>query len=578
MSTSPTLKSHVTDDENSLLNVTFYDASDDSVIGTDISVTNNTNASVTWSGLTQLTTYNWYAKADDGTDTNTSSTWGFTTENVNDPPNTPSNPNPSDDETGVSSDVNIEVDVSDPDGDTMDVTFYDASDDSVIGTDTNVASGGTASISKTFGPLTTFSWYATADDGEYTNVSSTYSFTTQDGPASPSNPSPSDGATDVSLDTFLSVNVTDPDSDTLDVTFFDGSDNFLGNSLNVTNATRATIAWNGLSQGTTYEWYANVSDGEYTNVSPTYDFTTGSAPNTPTNPSPADGATGQGTSPTLTIDVSDPDGDTMDVTFYDASDDSVIDTDSNVADGGTASVSWSNLEQLTTYEWYATADDGGYGTNSSTYDFTTLDVNDAPDEPTTPSPADGAAGVPVNATLSVYVYDEDGDNLDVLFFDSSDDSLIGSANVASGTDATANWTGLSVYMTYGWYATVDDGEFSDTSVMFDFTTGGLDAEEPVEEEEEVVASPVTNSSTVMGKALNGLVTGIFGSETVVALFLLVLLLGVGALFGLVFQIILIALVPVTVVLYASGWLPGAIAFPLLLFIGVIVAFNFFNRR
>jgi len=410
----------------------------------------------------------------------------------------------------------------------------------------------------------------------------TYPMTeTNTAPDSPSNPSPADGATNIGSSPTLSVDVTDPDGDSMDVTFYDASDDsVIGNDTGVANGTSATVTWNGLSQGTTYEWYANVSDGEYTNVSSTYDFTTGSAPNTPTNPSPADGATGQATSLTLSIDVSDPNGDTMDVTFYDASDDSVIDTDSNVADGGTASVSWSNLEQLTTYEWYATADDGGYGTNSSTYDFTTADVNDAPDEPTNPSPADGAAGVPVNATLSVYVYDEDGDNLDVLFFDSSDDSLIGSTNVASGTDATANWTGLSVYTTYGWYATVDDGEFSDTSVMFDFTTGGLDAEEPVEEEEEeeVVASPVTNSSTVMGKALNGLVTGIFGSETVVALFLLVLLLGVGALFGLVFQIILIALVPVTVVLYASGWLPGAIAFPLLLFIGVIVAFNFFNRR
>lgn len=72
---------------------------------------------------------------------------------------------------------------------------------------------------------------------------------------------------------------------------------------------------------------------------------------------------------TLQCDVSDPDGDSMDVTFYDASDDSTIATDSGVADGGTASVTWSGLTAGNTYNWYAVADDGSATTQSSTWSF-----------------------------------------------------------------------------------------------------------------------------------------------------------------------------------------------------------------
>jgi hypothetical protein len=70
--------------------------------------------------------------------------------------------------------------VSDPDNDAMDVTFYDASDHSVIGADTNVPSGGTASVVwPGLAYNTPYSWYTIADDGEYTNTSATWSFTTR---------------------------------------------------------------------------------------------------------------------------------------------------------------------------------------------------------------------------------------------------------------------------------------------------------------------------------------------------------------------------------------------------------------
>ncbi len=98
--------------------------------------------------------------------------------------------------------------------------------------------------------------------------------------------------------------------------------------------------------------------------------TVNTAPDAPTNPVPSDEATGVSTNPTLSVDVFDPDGDTMDVYFYDNSD-TLIDVDIGVSSGGTASVSWLGLSGNTYYEWYAIADDGMYNTTSATWSFNT---------------------------------------------------------------------------------------------------------------------------------------------------------------------------------------------------------------
>ena len=104
-------------------------------------------------------------------------------------------------------------------------------------------------------------------------------------------------------------------------------------------------------------------------------------PDAPTTPFPADGATGVSTSPTLSIIVSDADGDSMNVTFYDASDDSIIGTDLGVNDGNTATLTWSGLSYSTLYSWYAVANDGfGDGDVSPTWTFTTESAPSPPDD------------------------------------------------------------------------------------------------------------------------------------------------------------------------------------------------------
>ena len=71
--------------------VKFYDASDDSYIGSDVTYTNNTRVNCKWENLRPLTTYTWYTIAKDSLGESTQSdTWEFTTgiEN-NNPPTVP---------------------------------------------------------------------------------------------------------------------------------------------------------------------------------------------------------------------------------------------------------------------------------------------------------------------------------------------------------------------------------------------------------------------------------------------------------------------------------------------------------
>jgi len=93
-------------------------------------------------------------------------------------------------------------------------------------------------------------------------------------------------------------------------------------------------------------------------------------PNKPTNPSPSDGSTDVPINPTLNVTVTDPDGDTMDVSFYNANG-TLIGIDKNVPSGGIASVIWYNLDYNKTYSWYVIVNDDEYSTTSSIWNFTT---------------------------------------------------------------------------------------------------------------------------------------------------------------------------------------------------------------
>ncbi len=472
LSTNVTLTVNVSDPDGDLMNVTFYDGSDDSQIGKNIDVANGTT-SVTWSGLSNGTMYNWYAEADDGNLSTGSSVWSFTTlSNGNNAPSSPYNPVPSDGATGVSTDPSLTVNVSDPDGDSMNVTFYDASDDSEIGNNTGITNGTTSVTWSGLTSGTTYNWYAEADDGNLSSTSSSWSITTlssgNNAPLVPYNPLPTDGATGVSTDPSLTVNVSDPDGDSMTVSFYDASDDSLiVSNSGVTNGT-TSVTWSGLSGGMTYSWYAEADDGSLSSTSLTWSFTTeNTPPDSPYEPVPNNGSSGHAKDVTLNVTVSDPDGQSLNVTFYDASDDSPIGADNNVATGDVASVNWTGLSFNTTYRWYAVANDSYAENTSETWNFTT---NVLPDAPTGPVPEDGTSIDTLSTDLQVNVSDPDNDELNVTFYDASDDSQIGyEAGVTDG-DASVTWSGLDTGTTYNWYAVANDSYGETTSSEWSFTT------------------------------------------------------------------------------------------------------------
>jgi hypothetical protein len=487
---NPTLCVDVDDPDGDILDVKFYNASDDSLIDIDNDVPSGGTASVQWLGLSYDTTYHWYAVASDAEYDSPSSTWIFTTmldPGINHPPDKPTNPSPGDGATGVNLNPVLNVDVYDQDGDNLDVEFYNASDDSLIGEVTGVTSGSTATLAwNDLSYATTYQWYTKVSDYEFENTSATWSFTTRNEninkpPNAPTNPSPQNGATGVSLNPTLSVYVSDPDADMLDVKFYnDFDDSLIGIDYNVPSGGTAYFVWSGLSSDTTYDWYAAANDSEFQTYSAVWSFTTTGGtpvnlpPNAPTNPIPFDGATGVGLNPILQVDVSDPNGGMLDVRFYNASDDSLIDIDSDVPSGGTASVQWIGLSYDTTYQWYAVANDTEFDSYSATFSFTTAiqsSENNPPNPPTNPSPADGATNVVITPIISVDVSDPDGDDLTVYFYDDSDDSQIGTlTNVQSGSTAAITWPGREYDTTYTWYVVVDDSQDQSISDRWSFTT------------------------------------------------------------------------------------------------------------
>ncbi|MFW6176169.1 MAG: hypothetical protein ACOC40_00570 [Thermoplasmatota archaeon] len=106
-------------------------------------------------------------------------------------------------------------------------------------------------------------------------------------------------------------------------------------------------------------------------------------PNEPTDPSPKNNSYGLGTSVELSVYVSDPDGDVMDVTFINATDDTQIGSPPKDYNG-TYFINWENLSHNYRYYWYVVVSDGSNTVTSQTWTFSTstidsIDITDTPD-------------------------------------------------------------------------------------------------------------------------------------------------------------------------------------------------------
>ena len=98
-------------------------------------------------------------------------------------------------------------------------------------------------------------------------------------------------------------------------------------------------------------------------------------PNAPTLNSPADGATGIGTSPTLSVGVSDPDANPLTVTFFGrpfaSGNFAQIAQNTGVASGTNTTTTWASLGAGQRFEWYVEVNDGTTTTTGPTWTFNT---------------------------------------------------------------------------------------------------------------------------------------------------------------------------------------------------------------
>jgi PKD repeat protein len=273
-------------------------------------------------------------------------------------------------------------------------------------------------------PATTYYWQVRHQDsyGNWSDWSEETSFTTiaMQSPATPTNISPTDGATDIVLTpTLHSSPFSDPDgSDThyasqwqIRTSTGSYSSPVFDSGVDITNLTEITLPLGVLDPDITYYWRVSHQDsyGNWSAWSEETSFTTAiQFPATPTNISPADGATDIASTPTLQSSAfSDPDtGDT-----HYASQWQITITSGNysspVFDSGIDTI---NLTQIflplgqlsydTTYYWRVRHQDsyGNWSNWSEETSFTTV-ASGAPTQPSNISPADGATDISVTPAL-----------------------------------------------------------------------------------------------------------------------------------------------------------------------------------
>jgi hypothetical protein len=308
------------------------------------------------------------------------------------------------------------------------------------------------------------------DDEEYVDDTTGYRIGDNDPPNTPSNPDPTDGETDIILETDISWTCSDPDNDVISY------DIYLGDSsdppLFATDIVGNLYTPGDLEFDTTYYWKIVAKDSQGAETSgPVWEFTTrgNDPPNTPSDPNPENGENDIPINKCLSWTSEDPDGDdvTYDVYFGKNGEDLLL-VSSNQSNNKYCPNDV--LEFETQYDWKIIAwDIYGYSAIGPTWYFTT-EANVPPYTPSDPNPEDGATDVPIEKLLKWTGGDpNEGDRTfyDVYFGTSNPPPLVAEGILQPAYDPGT----LEVDTTYYWQIISEDtqGETA-TGPIWHFTT------------------------------------------------------------------------------------------------------------
>ena len=280
-------------------------------------------------------------------------------------PPTISNPNPPDKAINVSTNSSLQVTATDPDDSSLLVTFY-WENGTEIG---EVYAIGTASLSCSLSPHTTYRWYVVAYDGLNSSQSPIWNFTTLN-----RNPIAESKHVETNEDTSINISLsaTDPDNDNLS---FSISSQPQHGMLSLFSSHALYVPYQDYYGNDSFSFiamdpYGGMDEGKINiTILPMQDLPVVN------HLYPSNNSKNMSTNVSLTISIFDADNDSMNITFY--GNGGKIGEFQGI-ENGIFSLLWKNLSFNAIYSWHVVVNDGFNIIETSPWYFTTIEKGSPP--------------------------------------------------------------------------------------------------------------------------------------------------------------------------------------------------------
>ncbi|UCF49171.1 MAG: PKD domain-containing protein [Thermoplasmatales archaeon] len=396
----------------------------------------------------------------------------------NEPPSKPINPDPFNGSVDIVVPVILNVDVFDASGYTVDVYFYNASNDALIGVDYDVpCDWSTASViwNEPLKGMICY-WYVIVRDQEYENRSETWIFATRPNqpPVIHNNEYPANQSKNVGLNVTCHIEVSDIDEDLMTIYWYENSTgSWILRQINssVPNGTYYWTYQQAIDYSKTYYWKVSVNDSKNNNTEIFHFTTLDNQPVIIYNPIPANQSVNVSKNTAYWyITIDDPENDfinwTIETSPYIGNSSGTNDTN------GQKNCPLYGLNYITNYTIYVNATDSINGTwINETFWFITAEQG----APTISNeyPPNRNTQTELQPICHVDVHDIEGDNLTIYWFENSTGSWIlrrTESNVSANSTVYWTFSQASTYSkTYYWRVIANDSTVNTTATYY-FTT------------------------------------------------------------------------------------------------------------